>query len=51
MRTTKTKKLLACILALVMLIGSALPVFAAEAAEDGAGTGVSLQELVPAVLR
>ncbi|MBQ2729445.1 MAG: extracellular solute-binding protein [Clostridia bacterium] len=46
MRTTKTKKLLACILALVMLIGSALPVFAAEAAEDGAGTGVSLQELV-----
>lgn len=46
MRTTKTKKLLACILALIMLIGSALPVFAESAdASEEAGTGVSLQEL------
>lgn len=45
MRTTKTKKLLACILALIMLVGSALPVFAAEAKTEDAGTNVSLQEL------
>jgi len=48
MRTTKTKKLLALVMALVMLVGSALPVFAAEATGDksgGAGTNVSLQEL------
>ena len=44
MKNTKTKKLLALILALVMLVGSALPVFAEEA-EDNAGTNVSLQEL------
>jgi len=34
MRTTKTKKLLALVMALVMLVGSALPVFAAEATGD-----------------
>ncbi|MBR6676012.1 MAG: extracellular solute-binding protein [Clostridia bacterium] len=49
MRTTKTKKLLALFLALVMLVGSALPVFAAEATtgttDSGAGTNVALQEL------
>lgn len=44
MKNTKTKKLLALILALVMLVGSALPVFAEEAKDD-AGTNVSLQEI------
>ena len=46
MRTTKTKKLLALILALVMLVGSVLPVAAADAdAKSESGTKVSLQEL------
>jgi hypothetical protein len=47
MRTTKTKKLLALILALVMLVGSVLPVAAADAEDNKseAGTKVSLQEL------
>ena len=46
MRTTKTKKLLALILALVMLVGSVLPVAAAETdAKSESGTKVSLQEL------
>jgi len=45
MRTTKTKKLLALVLALVMLIGSVVPVAAADAEADNSGTKVSLQEL------
>ncbi len=45
MRNSKTKKLLAFVLALIMLVGSALPVFAADAEAEDAGTSVSLQEL------
>ncbi|MBR4933936.1 MAG: hypothetical protein IKZ03_05695, partial [Clostridia bacterium] len=45
MRNSKTKKLLAFVLALIMLVGSALPVFAADATAEDAGTSVSLQEL------
>ena len=45
MRKSKTKKLLALIMALVMLVGSALPVFAADAETEDAETGVSLQEI------
>jgi len=46
MKKSKTKKLLALIMALVMLVGSALPVFAADKADaDDADTSVSLQEI------